>query len=254
MTGLNVRTTLRYRPGPDVLSGEIDLRAAGGEATSTESPDADSTFVWVAAHTNEVRSQVEYLSSFQLVHASARLADHTAVTPLPAVIERAARELIATSLEALTFHNSTAARLRAKAESSAELPLESVQRADSTTRPRVHSVVDSSAAPRLSTSLTRISEAVRRRVSTDDEAATATDHLSQLLLELSSTVSFRRGRAAPSTTAATRAAARGRAALTECERQALERAFRDLDDPASWHQVSESLDQLTLLIERSERA
>ena len=165
MTGLNVRTTLRYRPGPDVLSGEIGLRAAGGGATSTESPDADSTFVWVAAHTNEVRSQGEYLSSFQLVHASARLADDTAVTPLPAVIERAARALIATSLEALTFHNSTAARLRAKAESS-----------------------------------------------------------------------------------------RGRAALTECERQALERAFRDLDDPASWHQVSESLDQLTLLIERSERA
>ena len=75
------RVSLRYRPGADVLSGEIDLRALGVDHSETESPDADSTMLWSSAPDDSGES-AEYLASFQFVHASSRLAEHT--LPLPA--------------------------------------------------------------------------------------------------------------------------------------------------------------------------
>ena len=246
---MNVSTahiTLRYRPGADVLTGEIDLRELGDGTSVTESPDADSTFVWTTSPTAAGIKGTEYLSSFHLVHASARLAEPAETVPLPACLVPLALGLIAAAGEALSCHDSPMAKLRAWAESSTELPIASLQRSGPG-EPLPMPCVDPEAALVLAASLTRFSAAVHRRPPADERV----DHLSRLLHELSSAVSSGHGRTAPGTAAATRAAAHGDMPLTVGQQRALEQALRDLNEPASWPQVSESLDRLSQQIERS---
>jgi len=244
MTDDTVRVELRYRPGPDVLSGEVALLPLGDSAAVTESPDADSSFVW---------SGGRYLSSFQLVHASSRLANDDACAPLPICLVPVARQLVTAALEALAEHDSPMARLRARAQSTTNLPLSALQRA----------VVVRSAAPvadaaitlALSTSLARLSAAIHQQVPADEQRARHTDRFSQLLLELAVTVAHGAvGTApgtAPGTSAATRAALADTLPLTGPQQQALRDALRELDDPQSWRHASETFQLLAQQLEHS---
>ena len=192
MSGHTAQVTLRYQPGADVLSGEVDLRDLGDSTSVIESPDGDSSFVWASQRD----SDSQHLSSFHLVHASARL-DSGTVAELPASVLPVARILIATAIEALAERQSLPARLRARAEASTDLALDSVKRPVTGEHPG-KSEVEPSTALKLSTSLTRLSDTLHQRAATDDESTALNgDHLSRLLLELSSTITGGRPQSAP---------------------------------------------------------
>ncbi len=104
----------------------------------------------------------------------------------------------------------------------------------------------------MSNSLARLANAVKQPVVLDYESeAVHTDQLSRLLNELSSTISEGNGSTAPGTSAATRAAINEDISLTIDEQRVLARALDELDDPALWHQVPQSLDQLSSTLERT---
>jgi len=249
---LVARVSLRYRPGPDVLSATIDLSSLAdlddrpGDdviplATEVEAPDADTALHWADM------GETMWLSSFQLVHASARLrAGHL---PLPAelveVITPSLQRLMHSAHDAVAQTSSPVARIKALAESQVDVPLQSVRRHDrlaGTGRPDLVEPV--------STSLRRLARAVHLRSPIDNELeAIRTDHLSRLLDELSSTLSHAHGAAAPGTSAATRAAVRGGIPLTVGEQRLLEQALDELADPATWSQAHTSIDLLADALE-----
>lgn len=57
---------------------------------------------------------------------------------------------------------------------------------------------------------------------------------------------------APGTSAAARAAINEDTPLTISQQRVLQPALDELADPVSWHQVPQSLDQLSLALERTE--
>jgi hypothetical protein len=243
------RVSLRYRPGADVLSGQIDLREVGADRTVTESPDADSTMVWASA-SDDLDESVEYLASFQFVHASARLALGT--LPLPAGLTDTVRLLVDTALASVRDVEDPLAKIRARAETSTELALDALRRSEWPERPPGRRRVDDHQVADVSSSLNRLANAVKQPVALDNESeAIHTDQLSRLLNELSSTISQGNGNTAPGTSAATRAAINEYIPLTIDEQRVLEQALDELDDPALWHQVPQSLDQLSSALERT---
>jgi hypothetical protein len=248
MSSHNARVSLRYRPGADVLSGQIDLGEFGAGHTVTESPDADSTMVWATAP-GDPDGAVEYLASFQFVHASARLDQDT--LPLAAGLTVTVRTLVETARETIAEVDNPLAKVRARAETSTELALDSLRRSEWPERPPGRLRADGRQTADVSSSLARLADAVHQRGPVDNEPeAIRTDQLSRLLRELSSTISYGQGRTAPGTSAATLAAVRGGIPLTIGEQRVLEEALGDLDDPVLWHQVPQSLDQLSASLEQ----
>jgi hypothetical protein len=79
---------LRYRPGADILLGSISLDMLTADAPSHEQPDADTSFTW-----SPLIDGIEVLTSFQLVHAAARLAG-SSPEQLPTAVATFARRLI----------------------------------------------------------------------------------------------------------------------------------------------------------------
>ena len=243
------RVSLRYRPGADVLSSQVDLREVRADHAITESPDADSTIVWSSASHGD---SVQYLTSFQFVHASARLDRDT--LPLPAGLTATVRTLMQTAHESIAEVDNPLAKVRARAEASTELALDALRRSEWPERPPGRRRVEPERATDISRSLARLADAVQRRVPLDNEPeAIQTEQLSRILYELSSTISNGNGGTAPGTSAATRAAINEHIPLTISEQRVLEQALDDLDDPVSWHRVPQSLDQLSLVLERRPR-
>ncbi len=121
MSNHTARISLRYRPGADVLSGQIDLGELGAARTVTESADADSTMAWASTpdDPNDPDGAAAYLASFHLVHVSARL--QQGALPLPAGLAPTVRTLIDTALESIADVESPLAKVRARAETSTEL-------------------------------------------------------------------------------------------------------------------------------------
>ena len=244
----SARVRLRYRPAADVLSGHIDLGALGDGATVTESPDADTTLIWSAA-ADEQGGVAHYVSSFQFVHAAARLNDGE--LPLPDGLEPTILSLIATAHQAIDGVDNPVSRVRALAEASTDLPLEALRRTKRPDRPPGNGAPDRRRAAQVSTSLSRLADAVHHRAPVgDDLEALHTDRFSRLLRELSSTISHGHGRTAPGTSAATRAAACDRVLFTDGELEMLHLALGDVDDPHTWQRATRSLDRLVLSLER----
>ena len=242
----SARVQLRYRPGADVLSGRIDLGdldVVGDGATVDESPDADTRVSWSAAH--NVRGEVaHYVSSFQLVHAAARLREGD--LPLPVGLNATISSLIATALQSIEGVDNPISRVRAQAEANTEIALDELRRTERPQRPP-GDVPDRRRAARVSASLSQLADTVQHRTQVGDELeALNTDRFSRLLRELSSTIEHGNGHTAPGTSAATRAAARAGVPFSDDELQLLQQALDELDKPQSWQHASRSLDQLVV--------
>lgn len=249
---LVARVSLRYRPGPDVLSATIDLSSLadldgrpGDEviplATEVEAPDADTALHWADM------GESMWLSSFQLVHAAARL--HAGTLPLPTELVEAItpslHRMVRSAHAAVAETASPVARIKALAESQIDVPLQAVRHHGSPTRTGRPDLVEP-----VSTSLRRLARAVHFRSPVDNELeAIRTDHLSRLLDELSSTLSHAHGAAAPGTSAATRNAVRGGIPLTVGEQRLLEQALDELADPDTWKHAHTSIDRLADALE-----
>ncbi len=238
--------TLRYRPAADVLSGQVsfaDLGDLTGESTATieESPDADTTLVW--SHNR--------LQSFQIVFAAARAS--VGPLPLPHSLFPTIETLIITTLHAVDGVRDPLVRLRAKAEATAELPLQSLTREHTPQLGPHRQALDRRRATQLSHALSQLADAVHTRVPADDVVeALHTDHLARLLRELSSTIQHQHGTTSPGTTAAARVAARAGDTFSVGELATLEQTLTALDDPASWPRASTSLHHLLLGMQRSQ--
>ena len=175
---------------------------------------------------------VQYLASFQFVHASTRLDENT--LPLPAALTATVRTLVETSHEAIAEVNDPLAKVRARAETSTELALDALRRSRWPERPPGRRRVEPEQVAENSSSLARLADAVQRRVPLDNEPeAIEAEQLSRILYELSSTISNSNGSTAPGTSAATRAAINEDIPLTISEQRVLEEALDDLDDPVS---------------------
>ncbi|CAB4364878.1 MAG: hypothetical protein F2681_12155 [Actinobacteria bacterium] len=229
--------TLRYRPAADVLSGQVSFGDLAGATTETveESRDADTALVW--SHNR--------LRSFQIVFAAARAS--VGPLPLPHSLFPAIETLIITALHAVDGVHDPLVRLRAKAEATTELPLQSLTRDHAPKLSSHRQALDRRSATQLSHALCQLADAVHTRVPADDVVeALHTDHLARLLRELSSTIQHQHGSTSPGTTAAARVAARAGDTFSVGELATLEQTLTALDDPASWPSASTSLHHLLL--------
>jgi hypothetical protein len=245
MSSTTARVTLRYRPAADVLSGLIHLGDVG--ATRTDTPDADTSVVW--AQVTDGQFVGDHLVSYQIIFAAARL-QHGPL-PLPPALAPTIQSLITTAQHAVGELDDPMASLRAKAEATTELPLQSL-RLESLNDLAAHGGLgDRRQAAQLSHALSQLADAVQIRVPAHDLAATShVEQLSQRLHELSSSIRGQHGRTAPGTTAATRLAARQASALTAPQHDELEAAMTALDDRRTWGDASATLQQLLLQLDR----
>ncbi len=245
------RLHLRYRPAADVLSGRIGPPLADEATTVVEAIDADTTLVWTADGEDTDLAEMR-LSSFQLVHAAARL--EGAGLPTPAEFEPPMRSLIeATGLTMIDIDD-PARRLRVVAEATADVPTAAVRHGERPDRPPGSNTADQWRVSQVSNSLARLADVVHHRApAVDGPDAVNTEHFSRLLRELSTTIAHGFGRPAPGTSAATRKASRIGVALTEPELRALDAALVELDDTHRWHRASRSLDHLVDDLEQTDR-
>lgn len=239
----SARVVLRYRPGADVLTGEVHALASASAHRHdapevVEAPDADTTLTW----------RDELLVSFQLMFAAARTGQGP--LPIPPVLWPSADTLIVTALHAVDGVADLRARMRARGEATCEVPVEALLRpahVEAAGSPHQLALARRT-AERLSRSLSQLADAVHTRVPVDDEVeALHTDHLARLLRELSTTLELH-DTTAPGATAATRVAARAGEALAPAELELLETALSELDDPSEWVNAGEALDRLVSAI------
>jgi hypothetical protein len=249
MSSSTARVALRYRPGADVLSGQIHLGEVGDHTLVTDTPDADTSVVW--ATTVDGSPADHLVHSFHLVFAAARFAEGR--LPLPAALQPVVESLITTAHHALHEVDDPLARARATATANTQLPLSQLRRSALPALGTVESPPGHDAAA-VSRSLQQVADAVQSRVpvpSADDD--TTTDHLARLLRELGSTLHHRPGRTAPGTTAATAAAARATSGLTDHELHQFHDALEQLLAPANWSAADHSLRSLLTSLEQPRR-
>ena len=242
--------TLRYRPGADVLSGQIHLGEVGDHTLVTDTPDADTSVVWATEADGSPAGHL--LHSFHLVFAAARFAEGR--LPLPAALQPVVESLITTAQHALHEVDDPLARARATATANTSLPLSQLRRSALPALSTRAVVPPSDAAVALSRSLRRVADAVHTRVPlrSPDDAASA-DHLAQLLRELGSTLQHRRDLTAPGTAAAAAAAAAATPTLTADERHQFHDALEQLLAPANWPMADTSLRSLLTTLEEPRR-
>lgn len=250
MTAPTVRVTLRYRPAADVLTGHLHLGLADdGASTTVDTPDADTTLVWAHVAGGEA-STGAYLSEFQIVFAAARFEEGW--VPLPPPLRRAAAVLVHRAAHVLAGVTDPLARLHASAEATATVSLADLTGGGPTAPPAHRQAIDRRTVTRLSHSLSRVADAVEQRVPVDDEVEVLhTDHLAQLLRELSTTIQHQQPRTAPGTSAAARAAAIDTLSLSDDELDVLEQALDDLDDLTAWTQADRALVRLLTQMEHA---
>lgn len=245
MSTTTARLSLRYRPGSDVLSGDIDIDPTGTEQIS-DSPDTDSVIVWSrSATTSDSASDV--LSSFQLVHASAR-SNSDSLEFLPATVSRLALALMASESPPSLNQASTLERVRALWQTTADLPIDSLRRPHDSTRSATGQSPPGTVreARALSAALVHLAAAVdERSVKAGEREALRSDQLARSLRELASVIFNGGGQAAPGTSAAARAAIRGGIPLTANEQSKLRTALTDIDTPSAWRSVRQSIERIS---------
>ena len=244
MTATTARVRLRYRPSADVLTGELHLPHSADAPVVTEQPDGDATMHWSV----DVDGR-HFLSSFHLVHASARANAGALLLPIP--LESRVLLLMNTARSALDDVGDATARLRAKAEADFTVAVESVERSLVPSRVVRSPLGRPPEAATVSDELWRVATTVGIRAVGDNHPEAAhTQHFSRLLKELSSTIDAGCGRTAPGTSSAARAAMRDGVRMTVDERDRLERALTALDDSSSWewswltlHDLADSMER-----------
>lgn len=245
MSSTTARVLLRYRPGADVLSGELQLDHLTDAPVVTDRPDGDATFRWSV----DVDGR-QFLSSFHLVHASARCNNGALLLPVP--LESRVLLLMNTARSALDTVTDPLARTRARADADFRIPVECVERSLVPVAPMRSRRGRPPDAAAVSHELQRLAETVEVRAVGDSAPEAAnTQHFIRLLKELSSTLDLGDGRTAPGTSSATRAAMVRGVHLSVVERDRLHRALVALDDPASWQRSLLDLHDLAEAMEHS---
>ena len=245
MSPTSAHVLLRYRPSADVLSGELHLPHLVDAPVVTDQPDGDATFRWSV----DVDGR-HFLSSFNLLHATARANAGVLLLPIP--LESRVLLLLNTAREALDGITDPMARLRARADADFRLCVESVERGLIPTAAKPRRGERPPDAASVSEQLWRVATTVGIRAAGDGAPEAAnTQHLSRLLQELSSTLQFGAGRTAPGTSSAARDAVRRGVRMTVDEREQVRRALLMLDDPASWQWSARALHELADAMEGS---
>lgn len=239
MSTPSARLSLRYRPGSDVLSGEIDLGPREAELVS-HSPDTDSSIVW-SRSADSLESRDDLLSSFRLVHASARWKTDS-LHLLPTAVGDLARDLMSSGSLYSVADSSSLDRVRAQWKRTAELPHEALRR-----RPPASDTPSGTVgeAGPLATALVRLADSVGERSSYTEREALRSDHLTHALRELASVIASGEGKPAPGTSAAARSAVRGGIPLTVNEQRKLRNALVLIDTPSNWATVRDDIDQVS---------
>lgn len=236
MTEQFVQVQLQYRPGPDVLAGQLHIRGAEAARRSEQSPDADTTFEW--AHLPNGR----HLVSFHVIHAAARL--ESGPLPLPPSLHQSVQRLVQTAQQAISGATDPVARLTSRAAATATVPLPSVH-VDRLPSPRA-AARDAPAAEQLSLRLRRVADAVHSWSPAGDiDEAAHNDELTSLLRELSSTIGSSNGLTSPGARAAAQRALERSRHLPDERYELLARGLRDLDDRRSWRRALESFEAAT---------
>lgn len=237
MTAHIVQVQLRYRPGPDVLTGQLHLPGAESAPLTSLDPDADTMLEWAQLPDGL------HLSSFHVIHAAARL-EHGDL-PLPESLAHTVRRLVGAAQQAIAGVTDPAARISSHASASASVPLDSLHADRLPTPPRV-AARDAPVAAELATRLRRVADAVRTwGPESDSNDAAHNDELTSLLRELSSTIGSSDGLTAPGTRAAVQRALERSRHLPDERYQLLARGLHDLDDQRLWQRALESFDAAT---------
>jgi len=237
MTEHIVQVQLHYRPGPDVLTGQLHLPGAAAAPHTEQSPDADTSFQWAQL------PEGPHLASFHLVHAAARL--DAGALPLPESLDRTVRRLLHTAREAISGVTDPLARITSRAAASASVPLDSLH-ADRLAGPPSAASRDAPVAAELALHLRRVADAVRTWSPAGDiHEAAHTDELTSLLRELSSTIGSSQGLTSPGTRAAAQRALERSRHLPDDRYELLARGLQDLDDQRSWRRALESFEAAT---------
>lgn len=234
MSEHNVQVQLHYRPGPDVLAGQLHLPGADDAPLTDHAPDADSSYQWAQL------ADGPHLASFTLIHAGARR--DAGELPLPESLDGAVQRLLHTARASISGVTDPLTRITSRATASVSVPLNSV-RADRVTTPPSAAARDAPVAAELAHHLRRVADAVVTWSPAGDiHEAAHTDELTSLLRELSSTIDSSDGLTSPGTRAAAQRALERSRHLPDDRYQLLARGLRDLDDQGSWRRALESFE------------
>lgn len=254
MTEQLTQVQLRYRPGPDVLTGQLHL--PGGEAArrSQLTPDADTMFEW--AHLPDG----PHLASFRIIHAAARLS--AGRLPLPTMLDHPVQRLLTSAQHAISGTTDPLERITTQASATVAVPLAGVHASQLAaaappgtphTGPShagpSHAGPPGRAAPRtpdtaeLALRIRQAADAVHTWAAAGDtNEATHNDELTSLLRELSSTIGSSHGLAAPGARAAAQRALERSRHLPDQHYQLLASGLHDLDDRSSWQRALEAFE------------
>lgn len=236
MTEQFVQVQLQYRPGPDVLAGQLHILGAEAVPRSEQTPDADTTFEWV--HLDEGL----HLTSFHIIQAAARL--ESGPLPLPPVLHQSVQRLVNTAQQAISGTTDPVTRITSRAAATTTVPLSSVH--IDRMPPPPAAARDAPAADQLSLRLRRVADAVHSWSPAGDiDEAAHNDELTSLLRELSSTIGSSNGLTAPGARAAALRALERSRHLPDGRYELLARGLADLDDQRSWRRAIEAFDAAT---------
>ncbi len=264
------RMVLRYRPGPDVLTGWIDSDARAGRPQQL---DADTSLQW---HHDPAEADQALLGGFQVLHAHRRERSD-GLQVLPEALRQPARALIdgarqqaqsatgaTLGLYETTIVVPTASLQRRRAGDSGSHPSTS-RGSDDVDRGRRVGTGSATAfrplGPKRSTSARHhrpngrepaepvavaLAQALDRlsQVVADGDAGREATALADTLGELAATIGTAHGRRAPATSAAARhalAAARGLDLVAAGELAAI---LVDVDDPSTWTELAPRIEQV----------
>ncbi len=237
MTEHTVQVQLQYRPGPDVLAGQLHLPGAEDAPHTRQTPDADTVLEWAQL------ADGPHLSSFHIIHAAARL--ESGPLPLPESLDRPVRRLLHAAQQAISGVTDPLTRVTSRAAASASVPLSGVH-AHRLPAPPGAAARDAPMAAELALQLRHIADEVRTwSPAGDSNEAVHTDELTSLLRELSSTIGSSRGLTSPGTRAAVQRALERSRHLPDDRYELLARGLRDLDDQRSWRRALESFEAAT---------
>lgn len=229
------RLLMRYRPGSDVLSGEIHHCMLTPADPVLHQPDADSSYAWVP-----LLEGGEVLGAFQLVHAAARLAT-AGPSELPPAVLTLARRLVRRATDRFDRCDTTRAvdqldLLRAVELHDSFVPL---------TRLRRPAVPDTAPAEWWLTDAhrTEVADALddfAERLDTWSAVGTRTDtrSVAAAVREAASTFRSAHWVAAPGTAAAAQNALKSLQPLRRAERKAIEQALSSMASSSSSGQMS----------------
>jgi hypothetical protein len=225
---------LRYRPGADVLIGDVDLTPVigppGPADLLAEQPDADCAIVWQRPSGGPLAGR-ELLASFHVVHAQARW-DEGAVPLLPESVIEQARTLMVSAGQALRGEMSTVARVTARAESRTAMAVDDLERP----------YVLSTSAAFGPADPAEVSDALRRLAGQLPDSPAGT-RVGGALHELAHVLTRANGLPAPGASATARATL-ARLPLPRHAFLTLVRALTDVDDPTQWPEVTRGLDSV----------